>query len=345
MVTVFTSGRAVRSGLGLSGAMITTTTSLSSVPTGSLPSPFSLACHSSDRQQVTLAGTAIFSIYKPERLAKAFDFAVSEQGKYESEDPQLLHERLSEVLSATILSSTVRRSLACLLGPQEELGAEVRNQLNLSPVLDRMGMVVESFAITSIEPSPEINKALEAIRSEELKKEADAAIHNRQIAAELKDRQLKEEQLATSRAVQIAEREILEAQYETAKRKSSLEREVQRIELEQAEDRAQAEVTVSKIRSLEVSERSKNIIELGEAEGRALAARSAALEGLDAKKIQALALSGGKANVTIAAAFLELAERADHIGSLNITPDLLQSLMVNEPTRSRRTVGSAQKER
>jgi hypothetical protein len=359
-VTVYKNGCATRTGQGLSGVMVTTNTNLTSVPTGTLSCPFSLNCNSLDRQKITLSGTAIFSIGKPELLGTTFDFTVGEKGHYESEDPSHTHDRLLEILSSTLLAAAARRSLSELLGPQDNLSLELLGNLTTTPTLEKMGIGVESLSITQISPAPEIEKALESIRAEELKKESDAAIQDRQVAAELKDRQLKQEQLITGKKVQEGEREILEAQYETEKRKSTLAKEVQKIELEKEKERIEheaaqtqalaksealvaqtkahsdAEVAVSKaknetevaqIRSQAVEEEAKHIIALGKAEGEALQARTSALEKLDAKKLQALALAGGKPGGTIAAAFLEMAERAGQIGTLNITPDLLQSLV------------------
>lgn len=337
-ISVYSGGISVKSGVGLSGILLTTNSTIVEVPMGTIACPFSQECNSQDRQLISLSGTAIFSIDKPEKLAQTFDFSLSAKGLYQSEDPKKLRDRLSEILASFILSSAVRRSLTELLGPQENLGQEILEGLNKSRALEKMGVSIETISVTSIQPSPEIDKALEAIRAEELKKEADAAIHARQMAAELKDRQLKQEALITSKAVAEGERSVLEATFETSKRQAVLENEIQRLEiikkdeqmkasLRQDKEGAEGEVVVAKIRSQSVEERAKNIQSLGVAEGKALEAKASALSGIEAKKLQALALSGANPGTVMAAAFMDLAEKANQIGSLNITPDLLQSLV------------------
>jgi hypothetical protein len=341
---IYSQGQASKSGLGISGLILTTSSTIVEVPTGTIACPFSQECNSLDRQLVSLSGTAIFSVNSPEKLSDTFDFSLDSRGRFQSDDPKRLVDRLSEILASVLLSVTVQRSLTDLLGPQENLGLEVLEAINKNPILEKMGISIQTISVTSIQPSPDINKALESIRAEELKKESDAAIHARQLAAELKDRQLKQEALVTGKVIQEGEREILEAKFETTKRKATLENEVQRLEIvkkdeqlkayiRQDKEKAEGEVVVSKIKTQKVEEDSKNIVSLGNAEGQALEAKAKALGSLDAKKLQALAISGGSPGNIFAAAFLDLADKADKIGSLNITPDLLQSIIDSKESK------------
>jgi hypothetical protein len=59
-----------------------------------------------------------------------------------------------------------------------------------------------------------------------------------------------------------------------------------------------------------------------------------ALAGVDARTLQTLANMGMRPEQLVAAAFQELAERADKIGQLNISPDLLRELLGEERRRS-----------
>jgi hypothetical protein len=58
-----------------------------------------------------------------------------------------------------------------------------------------------------------------------------------------------------------------------------------------------------------------------------------ALAGTDPKVLQALASTSMKPEQLIAFAFQELAGKAEKIGQLNITPDLLRELMGPQPVR------------
>jgi hypothetical protein len=338
IVTVHGAGRGARSGAGLSGVILTTRDSLVAVPTGTLACPFVLACSSSDHQGITVSGTAIFLVADPKKLGGAFDFSVSMGGVYLSEDPEKLIDRLQEILAAVVFSAVGRKPLTEALSAQDALTAEVESTLLTNPALEKIGVALSSLAITMIQPSPDIAKALEALRAEELKRGADSAIHDRQMAAELQSRRLKQEQILTTKSVEEGERQVLETQMETEKRKSFLRREVQEIDLGndralQDHQRAQARLTaeseaeIARVNGLVVTENAKSTVEMGEAQGAALRAFVDALKDLPPKTVQSLALQGGHAGQTIAAAFLELAEKAGTIGSLNITPDLLESLV------------------
>lgn len=336
-ITVFSKGKIRKTGPGLSGVMVTTRDSIISVPTGTIACPFGLKCLSSDHQSIAINGTATFLFENTQKLGKAFDFTVGPKGQYLAEDPDKIGDRLAEILASTIFSATGQKQLNTLLSSQNALSAEVTAALLQDQALEKTGIYLNSLAITSIRPSPDIEKALEAVRSEELKKNADMAIHERQMAAELQDRKLKQEQIQTSKKVQEGERELLETKMETEKRNAFLQKEVQEIELdkdkalqqhnhEQKKLAMATDAEIAKIESGIVNEKAENTVTMGEARGKSLRASAVALKDLDPKTIQALALQGADSKTTIAAAFLELAEKAGSIGTLNITPDLLDSL-------------------
>jgi regulator of protease activity HflC (stomatin/prohibitin superfamily) len=321
--------------------MVTTRDTLTSVPTGTIACPFGLRCTSSDHQSITINGTATFLFGDAKKLEKTFDFSVSPKGQYLSEDPDKIGDRLAEILASTIFSAAGKRELNHLLSSQESLSSEVAGSLVKDQALAKTGISLSSLAITSTRPSPEIEKALEAIRSEELKKNADAAIHERQMAAELQDRMLKQEQIQTSKKIQQGETELVEAKMETEMRNACLEKEVQEIHLdkdkalqvhnhEQKKLAMSTDAEVARIHTGIVNESAANTVAMGEAQGKSLQALADAIKDLDPKTIQSLALQGGDAKNTIAAAFLELAEKAGSIGTLNITPDLLDSLTKRE---------------
>jgi hypothetical protein len=87
--------------------------------------------------------------------------------------------------------------------------------------------------------------------------------------------------------------------------------------------------------SVALEEKKKELVGLtaqntkAEADARAygIEATMKALGTADAKVLQALVNSGMKPEQLIAVAFQEIAGRADKIGQLNISPDLLRELM------------------
>jgi hypothetical protein len=69
------------------------------------------------------------------------------------------------------------------------------------------------------------------------------------------------------------------------------------------------------------------------AEAHRLGAVAKALVGLDPRIIQSLTAAGMQPGQLIAQAFVGLSERADKIGQLNLSPDLLQTLMAQAPIK------------
>ena len=93
--------------------------------------------------------------------------------------------------------------------------------------------------------------------------------------------------------------------------------------------------------TISMEERRNTLVELAaengrtEADARAYGVSSTmkALSTADARILQALASTGMKPEQLIAFAFQELAGKADKIGQLNISPDLLRELMAPHAAR------------
>jgi hypothetical protein len=132
---------------------------------------------------------------------------------------------------------------------------------------------------------------------------------NTDIAVELKKRQIREAQMDAQKAIQQKERELKEAEMAT------------KIALEQQN----AELVLLA---------SKNKRYMADDQAYSVATMMQAFANSDPKIIQALANSGMNANQLIASAFKELAEGAEKIGQLTISPDLLTEL-ISKDTRAR----------
>ncbi len=176
---------------------------------------------------------------------------------------------------------------------------------------------------------------------------------NTEIAVESKKRQIRETQMEAERAVQekkhVVEKEALEAKIAMEERRKETElkmeiaaennkRQVRETQME-TERAVQEKQHVVQKEALEAEiareERRKSLVLMAtenaktEADARAHGVSSTmkALSTVDARIIQALASTGMKPEQLIALAFQELAGKAEKIGQLNISPDLLRELM------------------
>lgn len=342
-------GRLKRSGPGITGFLFKATDALISVPLNNIECAFSLGCSTSDHQNVTVQGIANFRVSDPVIAATSIDFTVTREGVYASGDPDEIPDRLGALVAALVRRLTIGADLMALLANPQDIENSVRDGLAVHAALTAMGIAPQGVSITAITPAPAIAQALEARRREALQQEADAAIHARQVAAEQQDRALKQQQIETRRRVQEGEREVMEATMQTRKVEAARKRELQELDLgtqsarqahkrdeEKLENEARIERDQRAIEAELDRQATRKAIAASEAESRKVvgAAEAEVVRGLmeslaaaNPKVLQALAMREGGAKAAIATAFLELAERAGSIGNLNITPDLLSSLL------------------
>ena len=88
-----------------------------------------------------------------------------------------------------------------------------------------------------------------------------------------------------------------------------------------------ADVELENDRKQLVAGQAENARALAEAEAHRVRAVMAALETADPRIVQALAAAGMQPGQLIAQAFGGIAEKAERIGQLNVSPELLNSLL------------------
>lgn len=314
-------GRIVREGAGLSFFYYGPRTSLVSIPTASTEEPFIFEETTADHQNVTIQGQVTYRVADPKKLAALMNYTLSANGQnYISDDPQKLPQRLINIVNVHARAEIQGLPLRQAVKASDTLVAALRPKLTGAPEVTALGLEILGFSVLAIKPTPETAKALEAETRELLLKEADEAIYRRRNSAVEQERAIKENELNTEIAVEMKKRQIRET-------KMDAERAVQEKQrlLHEAEMAA----------SVALEEKKKELVDLtaqntkAEADARAygIEATMKALGTADAKVLQALVNSGMKPEQLIAVAFQEIAGRADKIGQLNISPDLLRELM------------------
>jgi hypothetical protein len=165
-----------------------------------------------------------------------------------------------------------------------------------------LGIEVLGVSIVSVKPTPEIGRALEAEAREALQRQSDEAIHARRNAAVEQERRIKESEVNTEIAVHDKKRQLRENQ-------------------------VAADIAVEERRSALIERRSENARRDADARAYALRATIEPVQNVDWKTLMALSSGGADPKLMVALAFRELAENAGKIGELNVSPDLLQSLI------------------
>jgi hypothetical protein len=183
-----------------------------------------------------------------------------------------------------------------------------------------LGIEILSVAILAVKPTPETARALEAQAREAILRVADDAVYARRNSAVEQERAIKQSELDTEIAVEQKKRAIRETQMDA---EASVRR--KKHELRQAD--MESDIATELRRTEFVKTTAENTRVLAEAEAHRIGAFVEAIQATDPRIIQALAAMGMQPGQLIAQAFGGIAERAEHIGQLNMSPDLLQALM------------------
>lgn len=324
-VLLYRKGRVVREGAGLSFFYFSPASSLVSVPLTSVDAPFIFTEVTSDYQETTVQGQVAYRIASPRKLASLLDYTLRPDGRgYLSDDPHKLAQRVVDQVQVVVRAELQGVSLREALGSSDEIVRRVRMALTSSEFVEDHGIEIVSLSILAVKANPETARALEAQMREQFLRESDEAIYARRNASVEQERSIKENELETEIAVENKKREIREARVEA-------DRAVQEKRQAMAEDDMSGKIVLEEKKKDLVGQAVLNRREEADAEAYATNAVMEAFRNVDPKVTQALASVGMKPAQLIAAAFSNLADNADKIGNLNITPELLQDLLKGAP--------------
>jgi hypothetical protein len=190
-----------------------------------------------------------------------------------------------------------------------------------------LGIEILGANILGISATPEMARALETETREKLQQEADQAIYERRNFAVEQERIIKETELNTEIAVEEKQKQIAEKKMESMVQQSDNERKLREMQLE-------ADISVENQRKEFIEQKTANDKIEAETQGYVLEATLKPYKEMDWKILTALS-NNSDPKFNIALAFRELAENADKIGNLNISPDLLNSLLNEKPEKKR----------
>ena len=294
-------GKLRREGPGLAFFYFVPTATIVQVPLASADLPFVFTEVTADFQTITLQGQLTYRVADPKRLAGLLDLSTHANGRYVSDDHTKLPERLVQAAQILARDYVHQRPLRDALASAGPLVAAVLESLRQDPAVTMLGVEILGLSLLAITPTPETARALEAEVREGLLGESDEAVYTRRNAAVEQERRIKESELNTEIAVQEKQRQIREAQMA-------------------------ADIAVEQQRTALIERRSANDRADADARGYALQATLEPLRNVDWRTL--MAVNGADPRLMIATAFRELAENAAKIGELNVTPDLLRTLLV-----------------
>jgi len=338
-VLQYKAGKVKREGAGLSFFYYSPTTSLVAIPIGSTDVPFIFNEVTADFQEITIQGQVAYRLTDPKKISQLLNFTLDALGEgYVSDDLKKLPQRVINTINVLTRKELQNLPLRQALKASDALVKTVSAGLAESSEMASVGIEILGLSILAIKPTPQTSRALEAEAREQILKEADEAVYTRRNSAVEQERAIKENELNTEIAVENKKRQIREAQMEAEIAVENKKRQVreaqmeaERVIQEKQHQLQKAEMTAK----IALEEKNKDLVALAventkseaDAKAYAVAGLMKAISGIDAKALQALASMGMQPSQLIAMAFQELAERAEKIGQLNVSPELLRELL------------------
>lgn len=319
-------GKIKKEGRGLSFFYFSPNSSIVSIPVQSNDFQFVFNETTKDYQEVTIQGQVTYKIQNPKQLAETLDFTVNNKKLYIKNDNEKIQQRIINEAQTASASIIQRLSLKEALRKLEAIETEIFKSIQNSKTVQMLGLEILSVNVLGVSPNPEMARALEAQMRESLQKEADQAIYERRNFAVEQERMIKESELNTEIAIEEKQKQIVEKKMETDVVKQQNGQKLKEMEMT-------ANITLE--------ERKKELIDIqvtnekkeADMNEYVLNARLQPYKALDWKTLMAISNNGNDASNNIALAFRELAENADKIGNLNISPELLATIANSKDSR------------
>lgn len=322
----FKNGNIKREGRGLSFFYFAPNSSIAAIPMGSNDLPFVFNESTNDYQTVTIQGQISYKINNPKTLADVLDFTVQDNGQYKKNDIEKLNQRIINEAQTSTSAYIHGIKLKEAIRSAKAIEENITEGLKSSTAIGMLGIEILGANILAIQATPEMARALETETREKLQQEADQAVYERRNFAVEQERIIKESELSTEIAVEEKQKQIAEKKMESEVQKADNQRKLREMELE-------ADISVENQRKSLIEQKTENDKKEAETKGYVLETTLKPYRDMDWKTLTALS-NNSDPRFNISLAFRELADNADKIGNLNISPDLLDSIL-NEKGKSK----------
>ncbi|MBR4200105.1 MAG: SPFH domain-containing protein [Oscillospiraceae bacterium] len=327
----YSSGKLIAEGAGLTFFCIERYNTACAIPIANNDTDFIFEETTADFQKVQVQGQLTYRITDYIKAAQAVDFSVNLRTKlYAGEPMKKLSKRMVNITEVLLKNEIGGADMTDVLQAGETIAEAVLAKLRDSAEILALGAQVTGFSVVKITAAPETARALEAGTREEILRQADDALYDRRNASIEQERRVKENELNTEISVEEKKKKIRETEIQTKRMILEKENELERIrtvsEAERENLRLDAEIKLERKRRELADLRYENAKKEADAEAYRIGAVMEAYSKLGQDLIVALATLNMDPEKTIAQAFEKLAANGNNIGTLNITPDLLESL-------------------
>ncbi|MBN8940515.1 MAG: band 7 protein [Rhizobiales bacterium] len=291
----YRNGHVRQSGRGLVFWFRPETASIAEVPMEDRETTLFVKGRSQDFQQVAVQGMLTWHVVDPELLAQRVDFSLAlANGRPKGEPIERIETRLAGLVNQAALQYLAEAPVRTLLDAGiEPLRLRLEAALTDAASLTDIGIAVVAARVTSLAPSAELERALQTPTFEALQQKADEATFERRALAVDKERAIAENELANKTELARREKTLITEEAENARNRASGLAEARQVE---------AEAEAARIRTVE-------------------AARA------EAEQAHIAVYRDVSPAVLMSLAARDLAGKLKTIEHINVTPDLLASLV------------------
>jgi regulator of protease activity HflC (stomatin/prohibitin superfamily) len=317
----FRRSKLVRQGRGLAFWFLPLSASVAEVPVDDRELSILFHARSSDFQDVTAQGVVTYRITEPATLANRVDFTIDlSSGAYVKQPLEkiaLLLTELARQHAASWIGATPIRSV--LTDGYTAIRERVELGLNEDAGLRSMGVGIASVRISSVKPTPDLEKALEAPMRERIQQDSDEAAFARRALAVEKERAIQENELANQIELAKREEQLIAQRGQNTRRQAEEQAEAERIAAAAAVERAR----------LNAESEAQGTVVRGDATAKSVRLVEGAK--VDVERTRMEVLRDVPSSVLLGLAAQELATKLQKIEHLNLAPDalgpMLQSLV------------------
>jgi hypothetical protein len=318
----FVGGAIRKEGRGLSFFYYSPNSSIVAIPMGSNDLPFIFQETTSDYQTVTIQGQITYQVINPKALAGVLDFTLTKSGMYKKNDIEKLNQRIINEAQTATSSFIHGIRLKEAIRSAKEIEKRILEGLTSSSLIRLLGVEAPGANVLAVKATPEMEKALETETRELLQQEADHAIYERRNFAVEQERRIRESELNTEIAIEEKQKQIDEKRMESEVQRKENERRLREMTIE-------ADIAIEEQRKVLIRQKTENDKKEAEVKGYIIETTLKPYKEIDWKTLTAMS-GRNDPQSNIALAFRQLAENAEKIGTLNITPDLLNAIIDSE---------------
>ena len=316
-------GKVIQKGLGLSFFYNTMTGSIMVVPTTAFDASFAFTdIMTSDFQCISVQGDISYIITDYEKASKMVNFSYKDKKEYAEvlkEAKQKMAKRIINLAKVYVTKFISGKNVREAIISADELAGALKTAMKNDETIQEFGLELISISILGILAQSDTRKALEAATREEILKQQDDAIYKRRNAAIEQERIVKENELNT-------EIKVAEKQKEKREKEMEMKRLVQEKQAELDAQKLANDIRLEEENCKFVDLQTENEKKKSDAKAYDSEVLLKTFAGVDKDVIKALVTSGMDSKALIAKAFVEIGDKADKIGVLNVSPDLLETL-------------------